>query len=59
VVIHEAMSMWAVSMSHKSYWDKLRRERFRDIIGTLGGDGFHIMGLTTLINNGALVMSRV
>jgi hypothetical protein len=33
------MAMWAVSIPHKSYWDKLRGESVRERVGTLGGDG--------------------
>jgi hypothetical protein len=51
------MAMWAVSMPQKSFWDKLRGERFRERVGTLGGDGLLVIGVTTLGSNGALVMS--
>jgi hypothetical protein len=51
------MAMWTVSMRQKSSWDKLRGERFRERVGTLGGDGLRVLGVTTLGINGALVMS--
>jgi hypothetical protein len=51
------MAMWAVSMPHKSFWDKFWGERFRERVGTLGGDGLCVIGVTTLGSNGALVMS--
>jgi hypothetical protein len=41
--------MWTVSMPQKSSWDKLQGERFRDRMGTLGGDGLCVIGVTTLI----------
>jgi hypothetical protein len=50
--------MWEVSMPQKSSWDKLRGERFRERVGTLGGDRLRVIGVTTLGSNGALVMSR-
>jgi hypothetical protein len=53
-----AMAIWAVSVPQKSSWDKLRGERFHDRVGTLGGDGLHVIGVTTLGSNGELVMSR-
>jgi hypothetical protein len=49
--------MWAVFMTQESCWDKLRGERFRERVGTLGGDGLRVIGVTTLVSNGALVMS--
>jgi hypothetical protein len=45
--------MWEVSMPQKSFWDRLRG------VGTLGGDGLSVLGVTTLGSNGALVMSCV
>jgi hypothetical protein len=50
--------MWAVSMPQKSSWDKLRGERFFERVGTLGGDGLSVLGVTTLGSNGALVISQ-
>jgi hypothetical protein len=50
--------MWAVSMPQKSSWDKLRGERFRDRVVTLGGEGLGVIGVTTLGSNGELVMSQ-
>ena len=58
-LLPRAIAMWAVSIPQKSSWDKLRGERFRDRVGTLGGDGLRVIGVTTLGSNGALVMSRV
>jgi hypothetical protein len=52
------MAMLAVSMPHKSSWDKLRGERFRDRVGNLGGDGLRVIDVTTLESNGELVMSQ-
>jgi hypothetical protein len=52
------MAMWTVSMPQKSSWDKLRGARFCERLGTLGGEGGLIIGVTTLEGNGALVMSR-
>jgi hypothetical protein len=54
-----AMAMWAVSMPQKSSWDKLRGERFRDHVVTLGDDRLRIIGVTTLGSNGELVVSQV
>jgi hypothetical protein len=51
--------MWAVSIPQKSFWDKLRGERFCERVGTLGGDGLSVLGVTTLGSNGALIMSCV
>jgi hypothetical protein len=53
-----AMTMCSVSMPQKLYWDKLRGERFRERVGTLGGDGVRVLSVTTIGSNGALVMSR-
>jgi hypothetical protein len=49
--------MWEVSMPQKSSWEKLRGERFRERVGTLGGDGLRVIGVTTLVSNGTLGMS--
>jgi hypothetical protein len=51
--------MWAVSIPQKSSWDKLRGESLCERVGTLGGDGLIILGVTTLRGNGALEMSCV
>jgi hypothetical protein len=40
------MAMLAVSMSQKSSWDKFRGERFCERIGTLGGAGQLVIGVT-------------
>jgi hypothetical protein len=48
--------MWEVSMPQNSSCDKLRGERFRDRMGTLGGEGLRVIGVTTLGSNGELVM---
>jgi hypothetical protein len=53
------MAMWAVSIPHKSSWDKLRGESLRERVGTLGGDGRSVLGVTTLGGNGTLGMSCV
>jgi hypothetical protein len=53
------MDMWAVSIPHKSAWDKLRGESLYERVGTLGGDGWSVLGVTTLRGNGALDMSCV
>jgi hypothetical protein len=50
--------MWAVSVPQKSSWDKLRGDIFCERVGTLGGDGLRVIGVTTLGSNGALVMYR-
>jgi hypothetical protein len=49
--------MLAVSMSQKSSCDKFLGERFCEHIGTLGGAGRLVIGVTTLGSNGALVVS--
>jgi hypothetical protein len=54
-----AMAMCAVSMPQKSGWDKLRGESIRDRVGTLGGDGHSVLGVTTLRGNDAAVISCV
>jgi hypothetical protein len=51
--------MWAVSIPHKSFWDKLRGESLCEQVGTLGGDGLSVLDVTTLEVNGALAMSCV
>jgi hypothetical protein len=51
--------MWAVSIPQKSFWDKLRGESPCERVGTLGGDGRSVLGVTILGGNGALVMSCV
>jgi hypothetical protein len=49
------MAIWTVSMPQKSSWEKLRGTRFCERIGTLGGAGQLVIGVTTLGSNGALV----
>jgi hypothetical protein len=51
--------MWAVSIPQKSPWEKLRGESLRDRVGTLGGDGRSVLGVTTLGGNGLLGKSWV
>jgi hypothetical protein len=46
--------MWAVSISQKSSWEKLRGESLRERVGTLGGDGQSVLGVNTLGGNGTL-----
>jgi hypothetical protein len=53
------MAMWAVSIPQKSSWDKLRGESLYEQVGTLGGDGQSVLGVTTLGGNSALEMSCV
>jgi hypothetical protein len=53
------MDMWAVSMPHKSSWDKLRGDSVCERVGTLRGDWLSVLGVTTLGGNGALAMSCV
>jgi hypothetical protein len=53
------MAMWALSIRQKSSWDKLRGESLCEQVGTLGGDGRSVLGVTTLGGNGALEMSCV
>jgi hypothetical protein len=50
--------MWAVSMPQKSFWGRLRGERFCERVGILGGDELRVLGVTTLGGNGALVKSQ-
>jgi hypothetical protein len=51
--------MLAVSMSQNSSCDKFLGERFCERIGTLGGAGQVIIGVTALGSNDALVVSLV
>jgi hypothetical protein len=51
--------MWVVSIPHKSFWDKLRGESLCERVGTVGGDGLSVLGVTTLGGNGMLEMSCV
>jgi hypothetical protein len=51
--------MWEVSIPQKLSWDKLRGESLCERLGTLGGDGLSVLGVTTLGGNVALVMSYV
>jgi hypothetical protein len=48
------MFMWAVSITQNSSWDKLRGESLRERVGTLRGDGWSVLGVTTLGGNGTL-----
>jgi hypothetical protein len=49
--------MLAVYMSQKISCDKFLGERLCERIGTLGGTGRLVIGVTTLGSNGALVVS--
>jgi hypothetical protein len=51
-----AMAMWAESIPQKSSYDKLRGESLCERVGTLGGVGRSVLGVTTLGGNGALEM---
>jgi hypothetical protein len=51
--------MWAVSIPQKSFWDRLWGESLCERVGTLGGDGLSILGVTTVEVNCAFVMSCV
>jgi hypothetical protein len=51
--------MWTVSIPYKSSYDKLRGHGPCDRVGTLGGDGWSVLDVTTLGDNGVLVMSCV
>jgi hypothetical protein len=53
------MAMLAVSIPQKSSCDKLRGDRLRERVGTLGGDGRSDLGVTTLGSNGTLGMACV
>jgi hypothetical protein len=53
------MAMWAVSIPQKSSWYKLRGKSLCERVGTLGGDGRSVLGVTTLGGNGTLEMSCV
>jgi hypothetical protein len=53
------MAMGAVSLPQKSSWDKLRGESLCERVGTLGGDGRSVLGVTTLGGNGEMEMSCV
>jgi hypothetical protein len=48
--------MWAESILQNSSWDRLRGERHWEPVGTLGGDGRSVRGVTTLGGNGTLGM---
>jgi hypothetical protein len=52
------MAMWALSMPQKASWDKLRGEILCARLGTLGGDGERVIGVTTLGSYSALAISR-
>jgi hypothetical protein len=43
------VDMWAVPIPQSSSWDKLRRERFHDRVGTLGGEGLGFIGVATFL----------
>jgi hypothetical protein len=51
--------MWAMSIPQKSFWDKLQGDSLCERVGTLGGDGLSVLGVTTLGGDGALEMSCV
>jgi hypothetical protein len=51
--------MLAVCMSQKLSCDKFMGERFCERVGTLGGAGQVVIGVTTLGGNGVLVVSLV
>jgi hypothetical protein len=51
--------MWDETILKKSSWDKLRGESLCEQVGTLGGDGLSVLGVTTLGGNGALEMACV
>jgi hypothetical protein len=53
------MAMLAVSIPQNSSCEKLRGESLRERVGTLGGDGQSVLGVTTLGGNGTLGMSCV
>jgi hypothetical protein len=38
--------MGEVSMQQKSFWDRLRGKRLRERVGTLGGHGLRVIGVT-------------
>jgi hypothetical protein len=51
--------MWDVYNPQKASWEKLRVESLCERVGTLGGDGRSVLGVTTLGGNGALGMACV
>jgi hypothetical protein len=51
--------MLAVSMSQKSSCNKFLGERFCERVGTLGGAGRVVIGVTTLGSNGAFIVYLV
>jgi hypothetical protein len=53
------MAMWDVSIPQNSSWDKFRGESLCERVGTLGVDGWSVLGVTTLGGNGALGISCV
>jgi hypothetical protein len=53
------MAMLTVFILQKSSCDKLRGERLRERVGTLGGDGRSDLGAATLGSHGALGMACV
>jgi hypothetical protein len=54
-----AMDMLDVSIPQKSSCNKLRGESPRERVGTLRGEGWGVLGVTTLGGNGTLGMSSV
>jgi hypothetical protein len=54
-----AMAMLAVSIPQKSSSDKFQGQSLWEPVGTLGGDGQSVLGMTTLGGNGTLGMSCV
>jgi hypothetical protein len=53
------MARLDVSIPQKSSWDTLRGESLCERVGTLGGEGWSVLGVTTLGGNGTLDMSCV
>jgi hypothetical protein len=51
--------MLTVSMPQKSFCEKFLGERFCERMGTLGGAGRLVIGVTTIGSNGALVLFLV
>jgi hypothetical protein len=59
MVVSEGDGRVGLSIPQKSSSDKLRGESICERVGTLGGDGRSVLGVTTLESNGALDMSCV
>jgi hypothetical protein len=53
------MAMLAVYIPQKSSCNKLQGESLRERVGKLGGEGWGVLGVTTLGGNGTLGMSCV